>query len=89
MTAISLHSITSHPAPFDQNPENSSETAFRSDPIGICGYLQANRLSDLFQRFSLFFATGQNGKNRLMAHDLNHIHPPICKTTMILDKIVI
>ena len=48
--------VTRYPTSFDQNPENSGESAFCSNPISTCVYLQANHLRDIFQRFGFSFA---------------------------------
>jgi hypothetical protein len=45
---ISLPTVTSYPTPFDKNPENSGKAAFGSEPVIVCGYLQANQLRDVF-----------------------------------------
>ena len=69
----SLPPVTRCPTPFDQDPENSGETAFCSDPISMCVYLQANHLRDVFQRFGFSFAMRKSSKNSFMGHDTDQI----------------
>jgi hypothetical protein len=69
----SLSFVTRYPTPFDQDPEYSGESAFCSDPIRMCVYLQANYLRDIFQRFGFIFAMRKDCKNSFMGHYADQI----------------
>jgi|WetSurMetagenome_2_1015567.scaffolds.fasta_scaffold01451_19 hypothetical protein len=70
---IPLPTVTSYPAPFDQNPEDPGKAAFGSEPIIVCGYLQTNQLRDLFEGFGFSLAIRKGSKHYFMGYDTDQM----------------
>jgi hypothetical protein len=86
---IPLPTITSYPTPFYENPENSGKSAFCSEPVIVCGYLQTDQLRDVFQRFGFSLAIREGSKYYFMGYDSDQIFVLLLQDSFLSDKKVI
>jgi hypothetical protein len=86
---IPLPTITSYPTPFDQNPENPGKSAFCSEPVIVCGYLQTDQLRDFFEWFGFSLAIRKSSKHYFMGYDSDQIFVLLSQDSFLSDKKVI